>query len=120
MIDKDKFESESIANFLNRIVNNVEIYLTNDDADKNYYFLNILNADLGVLLSNVYKTEVEKYLSENTHHKLYNVFADVQADIKNIEDNDPFINLNDRLQKIFDNHYVKLLEKRKKRKNDEV
>ena len=34
MIDKDKFESETIANFLNRIVNNVEIYLTNDDADK--------------------------------------------------------------------------------------
>ena len=112
MIDKDKFESETIANFLNRIVNNVEIYLTNDEAKEDYYFLNILNADLGVLLSNVYKTEVEKYLSENTHHKLYNVFADVQADIKNIEDNDPFINLNDRLQKIFDNHYVKLLEKR--------
>ena len=59
---------------------------------------------------------VEKYLSENTHHKLYNVFADVQADIKNIEDNDPFINLNDRLQKIFDNHYVKLLEKRENKK----
>ena len=46
MIDKDKFESETIANFLNRIVNNVEIYLTNDEAKEDYYILNILKYNL--------------------------------------------------------------------------
>ena len=119
MIDKDKFESENIANFLNRIVSNVEIYLTNDESQKDYYFLNILKADLAVLLSDVYKTEVNEYLSENTRHKLYNVFADVQANIKVLEDEDPFINLNDHLQKIFDNHYMTLISRRGNN-NDEI
>ena len=64
-------------------------------------FLRAIDTDLDALFSSRYTKEVDGYLSKDTVKILNSIHARIKNNIRSIEDENPFINLDESLKKIF-------------------
>lgn len=87
-----------------RILAGIDAYLGISDSKKDYYFLRAIDTDLDNLFSSRYTKEVDRYLSKDTVKILNTIHARIKSNIKSIEDENPFINLDECFKKIFEKY----------------
>lgn len=97
-------ESEITLNsncLLKRILAGIDAYLGITESKNDYYFLRAIDTDLDTLFSSRYVKEVDGYLSKDTVKILKSIHARIKSNIRSIEDENPFINLDESFKKIF-------------------
>lgn len=86
---------------LKRILAGIDAYLGIVESKNDYYFLWAIDTDLDILFSPIYAKEVYGYLSKDTVKILNSIHARIKSNIRSIEDENPFINLDESFKKIF-------------------